>query len=98
MGWANSIARACTLIVLLVAVFALTACGTGGQDPAAPAPAPGHVDPSVEEFLDDTLPDGTSGTVVAARDGLIVHCRGLRPRRSRGEVRRKMRHSGTPCR
>ena len=52
MGWANSIARACTLIVLLVAVFALTACGNGGQDPAAPAPEPRRVDPSVEEFLD----------------------------------------------
>ena len=77
MGWANSIARACTLIVLLVAVFALTACGNGGQDPAAPAPEPGRVDPSVEEFLDDTLPDGTSGTVVAARDGEIAHCRGF---------------------
>jgi CubicO group peptidase (beta-lactamase class C family) len=77
MGWANSIARACTLIVFLVAVFALTACGNGGQDPAAPAPKPGRVDPSVEEFLDDTLPDGTSGTVIAARDGSIAHCRGF---------------------
>jgi CubicO group peptidase (beta-lactamase class C family) len=77
MGWANSIARACTLIVLLVAVFALTACGNGGQDPAAPATEPGRVDPSVEEFLDHTLPDGTSGTVVAARDGSIAHCRGF---------------------
>jgi CubicO group peptidase (beta-lactamase class C family) len=77
MGWANSIPPTCTLIVLLVAVFALTACGNGGQHPAAPAPEPGRVDPSVEEFLDDTLPDGTSGTVVAARDGLIAHCRGF---------------------
>jgi hypothetical protein len=33
MGWANSIPRACTLIVLLVAVFALTACGNGDRDP-----------------------------------------------------------------
>jgi CubicO group peptidase (beta-lactamase class C family) len=77
MGWANSIPRPCTLIVLLVAVFALTACGNGGQDPAAPATEPRRVDPSVEEFLDDTLPDGTSGTVVAARDGEIAHCRGF---------------------
>ena len=37
----------------------------------------GACDPSVEEFLDDTLPDGTSGTVVAARDGEIAHCRGF---------------------
>src|SRR5918993_2147428 len=77
MGWANSIARACTLIVLLVAVSALTACGKGGQDPAASAPEPGRVDPSVEKFLEDTLPEGTSGTVVAARDGSIAHCRGF---------------------
>ena len=77
MGWANSIPRPCTHIVLLVAVFALTACGNGGQDPAAPATEPRRVDPSVEEFLDDTLPDGTSGTVVAARDGSIAHCRGF---------------------
>ena len=77
MGWANSIPRPCTLIVLLVAVFALTACGNGGQDPAAPATEPRRVDPSVEEFLDDTLPDGTSGTVVAARDGSVAHCRGF---------------------
>src|SRR5829696_957949 len=77
MGWANSIARACTLIVILVAVSALTACGNGGQDPAAPATELRRVDPSVEEFLDDTLPDETSGTVVAARDGEIAHCRGF---------------------
>jgi len=77
MGWANSIARACTFIVILVAVFALTACGNGGQDPAAPATEPRRVDPSVAEFLDHTLPEGTSGTVVAARDGEIAHCRGF---------------------
>jgi hypothetical protein len=32
MGWANSIPRPCIFIDLLVAVFALTACGkNGGQ-------------------------------------------------------------------
>jgi CubicO group peptidase (beta-lactamase class C family) len=76
-GWANSIPPPCALSVLLVAVFALSACANGGQDPAAPATEPRRVDPSVEEFLDDTLPDGTSGTVVAARDGEIAHCQGL---------------------
>ena len=77
MGWANSIRRPCSLIVVLVAVSALTACGNGEQAPAAPSMEPGPRDPSVEKFLDDTLPDGTSGTVVAARDGEIAHCRGF---------------------
>ncbi|HEX5915962.1 MAG TPA: serine hydrolase, partial [Rubrobacter sp.] len=77
MGWANSIPRPCTLIVLLVAVFALTACGNGDRDPAKPSAQPGPRDPSVEEFLVDTLPDEASGTVVAARDGEIAHCRGF---------------------
>lgn len=77
MGWANSIRRPCSLIVVLVAVFALAACGNGEQAPAAPSTEPGPRDPSVEKFLDDTLPDGTSGTVVAARGDEIAHCRGF---------------------
>jgi CubicO group peptidase (beta-lactamase class C family) len=77
MGWANSIRRPCSLIVVLVAVSALTACGNGEQAPIAPSTEPGPRDPSVEEFLDDTLPDGTSGTVVAARGDEIAHCRGF---------------------
>ena len=77
MGWINSIKRPRSPVALLITLFALAACGSGSQDPAAPATEPGRVDPSVEEFLDDTLPDGTSGTVVAARDGEIAHCRGF---------------------
>jgi CubicO group peptidase (beta-lactamase class C family) len=77
MGWANSIRRPCSLIVVLVAVSALTACGNGEQAPTAPSTEPGPRDPSVEEFLDDTLPDGTSGTVVAARGDEIAHCQGF---------------------
>ena len=77
MGWANSIRRPCSLIVVFVAVFALAACGNGEQAPAAPSTEPGPRDPSVEKFLDDTLPDGTSGTVVAARGDEIAHCRGF---------------------
>ena len=79
MGWANSIRRPCSLIVILVAVFALAACGNSEQVPPAPSTEPGPPDPSVEieKFLDDTLPDGTSGTVVAARDGSVAHCRGF---------------------
>jgi CubicO group peptidase (beta-lactamase class C family) len=63
--------------VVLVAVFALAACGNGGQAPPAPSAEPEPRDRSVGKFLDDTLPDGTSGTVVAARDGSVAHCRGF---------------------
>jgi CubicO group peptidase (beta-lactamase class C family) len=77
MGCATSIRRPCSLIVVLVAVFALAACGNGGQAPPAPSAEPEPRDRSVGKFLDDTLPDGTSGTVVAARDGSVAHCRGF---------------------
>ena len=77
MGSANSIRRPFSLIVVLVAVFALAACGYGEQASPAPSTESGPRDPSVEKFLDDTLPDGTSGTVVAARDGSVAHCRGF---------------------
>jgi len=73
----NSIKRPRSPVAVLITVFTLAACGNGGQDPAAPAAEPRREDPSVEEFLDDTLPDGASGTVVAARDGEIAHCRGF---------------------
>jgi CubicO group peptidase (beta-lactamase class C family) len=77
MGYATSIRRPCSLIVVLVAVFALAACGNGGQAPPAPSAEPEPRDRSVGKFLDDTLPDGTSGTVVAARGGSVAHCRGF---------------------
>ena len=69
MGWINSIQRPRSPVAVLITVLALAACGNGSQDPAAPATEPRRVDPSVEEFLDHTLPDEASGTVVAARDG-----------------------------
>src|SRR3712207_2871007 len=77
MSCATSMCRPCSLIVVFVAVFALAACGNGEKAPPAPSTEPGPRDPSVEKFLDDTLPDGTSGTVVAARDGSVAHCRGF---------------------
>jgi CubicO group peptidase (beta-lactamase class C family) len=77
MGCATSIRRPCSLIGVLVAVFALAACGNGGQAPPAPSAEPEPRDRSVVKFLDDTLPDGTSGTVVAARDSSVAHCRGF---------------------
>src|ERR687894_2776422 len=77
MGWIDSIQRPRSLVAVLITVFALAACGNGDRDPAKPSAQPGSRDPSVEKFLDDTLPDETSGTVVAARAGEIAHCKGL---------------------
>ena len=77
MGRPNSIRRRCSLLVVFVAVFALAACGNGDQGPAASSATPGRGDPSVEELLDDTLPNGTSGTVIAARGGEISYCKGF---------------------
>src|SRR3712207_1662857 len=45
--------------------------------PPAPSAEPEPRDRSVGKFLDETLPDGTSGTVVAARGGSVAHCRGF---------------------
>src|ERR687896_1294009 len=77
MGWINSIQRPRSLVAVLITVFALAACGNGDRDPAKPSAEPGPRDPSVEEFLDATLPDEASGTVVAARAGEIAHCKGF---------------------
>ena len=77
MGWIDSIQRPRSLVAVLITVFALAACGNGDRDPAKPSAQPGSRDPSVEKFLDDTLPDETSGTVVAARAGEIAHCKGF---------------------
>jgi CubicO group peptidase (beta-lactamase class C family) len=35
------------------------------------------VDQKIARFLHDTLPRGASGSLVAARDGEIVHCEGF---------------------
>ena len=54
----------------------LAACGEGAQD----STDPGGRDPtyqSVARFLDQTLPAGASGTLVAARDGEMLHCQGF---------------------
>ena len=77
MGWINSIQRPRSLVAVLITVFALAACGNVDRDPAEPSAEPGPRDPSAEEFLDDTLPDEASGTVVAARAGEIAHCQGF---------------------
>ncbi len=77
MSRANPISRSCSLVVVLATVFALAACGNGDQDPAALPPDLERRDPSVQRFLDDTLPSGASGTVVAAHNGRVVHCAGF---------------------
>ncbi|KAB2340664.1 beta-lactamase family protein [Actinomadura rudentiformis] len=38
---------------------------------------PERTDPAVQSFLDATLPKGPGGTVVAARNGELVHCKGF---------------------
>jgi CubicO group peptidase (beta-lactamase class C family) len=62
--------------IVLIAMLTLAACGDGGEDLTDPGGAV-QADRSVERFLDDTLPDGASGTLVAARDGEMVHCAGF---------------------
>lgn len=60
----------------VLTALALAACGDGGEN----APEPGRGDPTdaaIARFLADTLPEGASGTLVAARDGELVHCRGF---------------------
>ena len=59
----------------LIAAFVLGACGS---DDPAPEPAESAVvDPSVARLVDRTMPAGASGSLVAARDGEIVHCDGF---------------------
>jgi CubicO group peptidase (beta-lactamase class C family) len=60
----------------LIAALTLAAFGTGGHEPADK----GGRDPSyrpVARFLDDALPNRASGTLVAARHGKLLHCRGF---------------------
>jgi CubicO group peptidase (beta-lactamase class C family) len=60
----------------LSAALTLAAFGTGAQEPADK----GGRNPSyrpVARFLDDALPDRASGTLVAARNGKLLHCRGF---------------------
>jgi CubicO group peptidase (beta-lactamase class C family) len=59
-----------------VALLAFAACGGNGgpqSDPGSGNP----LDQSVEHFLGRTLPEGASGTLVAARDGEMIHCQGF---------------------
>jgi CubicO group peptidase (beta-lactamase class C family) len=59
-----------------MALLTLAACGDSGED-STERGGPDQADQSVEQLLDDTLPEGASGTLVAARDGEMVHCDGF---------------------
>jgi CubicO group peptidase (beta-lactamase class C family) len=76
MGRARSTSAPRSVAVVLIAGLALAACADDGRDPADPGGGD-RADPSVERFLDDTLPPGASGTLAAARDGELVHCDGF---------------------
>jgi CubicO group peptidase (beta-lactamase class C family) len=69
------LARVLNASLLLVALV-LAACDDGADD-ASESGGGAPVDPSIQRFVDDTLPDGASGTLVAARDGELVHCQGF---------------------
>jgi CubicO group peptidase (beta-lactamase class C family) len=60
----------------VLAVLTLFACGQGDQDSTGPGGGE-EADGSIERFLDRILPEGASGTLVAARDRNLVHCKGF---------------------
>jgi CubicO group peptidase (beta-lactamase class C family) len=72
--------------VALLAVLTLAACGENGQRPGQPGTG-GRADQSIQQFLDATLPAGASGTLVAARDGVRLYCRGFGLADRKGRVR-----------
>jgi len=60
----------------LIALVPLAACGDGAQDASGPESRdPSHE--SLARFLEQTLPERASGTLVAARDGAMLHCQGF---------------------
>lgn len=69
-----------------VVAFAIAGCtGDGDTEPASDRvaaveptpPATPPTDPAIERFVDQTLPPGVSGTVLAAHGGQIVDCEGI---------------------
>ncbi|MFI0404502.1 serine hydrolase domain-containing protein [Actinomadura sp. 3N508] len=70
------------LVLALAAMGAVSACGGGAGTAGiglrgAEQGARERTDPSIQRFLEGTLPEGPGGTVVAARDGKLVHCAGF---------------------
>jgi CubicO group peptidase (beta-lactamase class C family) len=66
----------CIGVTLITAVVLLAGCD-GGEKAAPDSGSGDPADPSVERFLDGTLPAGASGSLIAARDGELLHCRGF---------------------
>lgn len=60
----------------VIAMLPFAACGDSGEDSSG-SEGGEPVDPAIERFLGDTMPAGASGTLVAARDGELAHCRGF---------------------
>lgn len=75
-GSAASARRPCSLGIVLIALLPFASCGDTGHDATGPA-AEDQVDQSVERFVDQALPEGAGGTLVAARNGEIAHCAGF---------------------
>jgi hypothetical protein len=66
----------------LIAALVFVALGSGAAlgDHGRERGDRGGREPShrpVARFLDDVLPDGAGGTLVAARGGELLHCRGF---------------------
>ncbi|MFI0451805.1 serine hydrolase domain-containing protein [Actinomadura sp. 6N118] len=75
-------------VVAFATTGVISACGNGGgngghdaalqrADRPTAAATDERTDPLIQSFLNDTLPKGPGGTVVAARDGKLVHCKGF---------------------
>jgi CubicO group peptidase (beta-lactamase class C family) len=65
-----------TFGVALLTALSLAGCGDGSENGADPGRAD-PADASIERFLDRILPEAASGSLVAARDGDMVHCQGF---------------------
>jgi CubicO group peptidase (beta-lactamase class C family) len=63
-------------VVALVVMLAIAACEGDSREPADPGPG-NPTDQSIRRYLERVLPDEASGTLVAARDGEMVHCQGF---------------------
>jgi CubicO group peptidase (beta-lactamase class C family) len=60
----------------LIAVLAFAACGQGDQASTGPA-GNGRPEAEIKRFLGRVLPRAASGTLVAARNGARVYCKGF---------------------
>jgi CubicO group peptidase (beta-lactamase class C family) len=68
--------RVGAVAIVLIAALTLAGRGQSGEGSTGPAGA-GRTAASIEQFLDQFLPAGASGTLVAARNGKRVYCKGF---------------------